>query len=561
MKQTKLKTLLATGFGLALLLLLIVGTVALLVTRSLTADMEDVTGRRMPLVNSYSELYLGALSARANVLQLFSLRTPSAETTATLDNLIQLRKNGWIELDNILSTIATFPLYSERPRREFNEVQAAYSAWRDAYPPLDDNLKMLAQASRSGDVMAYHQAYEQLAILYPTVLPATGRLGIAIDTARDSQIAFANEGAVAASRRAHTSSVTIIGLMIGGALLSVLIGVGIYRNVMRQVGGEPSYASDILYAVANGDLTIEAKLRTGDTSSMLYMLQTMVSKLRTLIDTISSSSNHIAAASEQLSATSDSIASSSENQSQAASSMAASVEEMTVSINHVADSANEANQLAQQSGTAARDGAQTILVVVTDINNVAKGVSSAAENIEELGTQSREISSVVNIIKDVADQTNLLALNAAIEAARAGEQGRGFAVVADEVRKLAERTAASTEHISRIVAKIGTGTEQAVQNMQRQSQNVKASVELSNQAGQSIDKIRDSSQNVVNAVGEISLALSEQSSASTLIAQNVEKIATMSEDNTLAVQQAAHAARDLTLRAAELQDVVSRFKV
>jgi methyl-accepting chemotaxis protein len=561
MKQTKLKTLLGAGFGLVLLLLLIVGIVSVLSARSLTADLHDLTTRRIPVVNGYGDFYINALGIRANTLQLFSLRSPSPETTTTLDNLSQLNEKRWAELDRIINLLAGFPRHSAEVRRQFDEVQAAFGAWRKLFSPLDANLRRFVTASRNGDAAAYRQAYEELETLYPTILPASVRLATAIDSARNTQIQHADQDADAATSNAQTGSIVIISLMLGGTVLSVLIGVGIYRGVMRLVGGEPSYASDILQAVASGDLTAQAQLHPGDTTSMLYMLQVMVSKLRALVDTISSNSNHIAAASEQLSATSDSIATSSENQSQAAASMAASVEQMTVSINHVADSANIANQLAQQSGAAACDGAQTIRDVVADIGRVAQDVSSAAANVEELGSHSHEIASVVSIIKDVADQTNLLALNAAIEAARAGEQGRGFAVVADEVRKLAERTASSTEDISRIVTKISLGTEHAVQTMQHQSENVKTTVELSGHAGQTIDKINHASQQVVDAVAEISLALSEQSSASTLIAQNVEKIATMSEDNTLSVQQAAQAAHDLTVRAAELQEVVSRFKV
>ncbi|MCL2590617.1 MAG: methyl-accepting chemotaxis protein, partial [Betaproteobacteria bacterium] len=59
----------------------------------------------------------------------------------------------------------------------------------------------------------------------------------------------------------------------------------------------------------------------------------------------------------------------------------------------------------------------------------------------------------------------------------------------------------------------------------------------------------------------ISLALSEQSSASSEIAKNVEYIATMSEDNTSAVREVAHATHALSDRAAQLQETVGRFRL
>jgi methyl-accepting chemotaxis protein len=167
----------------------------------------------------------------------------------------------------------------------------------------------------------------------------------------------------------------------------------------------------------------------------------------------------------------------------------------------------------------------------------------------------------VNVIKEIADQTNLLALNAAIEAARAGEQGRGFAVVADEVRKLAERTAKSTQEIAGMIGKIQNSTREVVASMESSVGRVSSGVDLANQAGQSITQIKNESTRVAQVVGNISDALREQSEASRSIAQNVEKIAQMSEENSAAVLQTANAAGHLEKLALSLQNTISRFKV
>ena len=141
-----------------------------------------------------------------------------------------------------------------------------------------------------------------------------------------------------------------------------------------------------------------------------------------------------------------------------------------------------------------------------------------------------------------------------------GEQGRGFAVVADEVRKLAERTGNSTKEIGEMVAKIQNGTRSAVSSMQDGVRQVSNGVELANQAGDSINRIRDGALRVTVVVNGISDSISEQSMASNEIAQKLEVIAQMSEESAAAVRQTADAARQLQALSSSLRQTVAQFK-
>ena len=168
---------------------------------------------------------------------------------------------------------------------------------------------------------------------------------------------------------------------------------------------------------------------------------------------------------------------------------------------------------------------------------------------------------MVNVIKEIADQTNLLALNAAIEAARTGEQGRGFAVVADEVRKLAERTSLSTQEIASTVEKIQSGTRNAVQSMVAGVDQVRSGMALAEQAGASIIEIQTGAQRVVGVANDITNSLREQNTASTEIARNVEKIATMVEANNASAELAATAAHQLEQLAQGLSTSIGSFRL
>jgi methyl-accepting chemotaxis protein len=349
------------------------------------------------------------------------------------------------------------------------------------------------------------------------------------------------------------------GLLIGGFIAISLTLVS--RNLIRTLGGDPLYASQITRRIAAGDLTTEVECAAGDTSSVLAGMKEMQQTLRTMINEIVRGAEQLSSASEQLLHASEDVAARSRQQSESASAMAAAVEEMTVSIDQVAENAREAHTISVHAGDLSSKGAHVIQNAAAEMHNISEAVQSSSAIIEDLGRQSDQITSIVNTIKEIADQTNLLALNAAIEAARAGEQGRGFAVVADEVRKLAERTTLSTAEIAGMVGKIQNGTRNAVSSMETGVVQAGKGVDLASQAGTSITEIRDGSVRVMEVVNSISDSIREQGTVSSEIAKNIERIAQMSEESANAIQNTTNAARHLQQLSSGLHNSVSRFKL
>ncbi|HEG1481734.1 TPA: PAS domain-containing protein [Campylobacter lari] len=158
------------------------------------------------------------------------------------------------------------------------------------------------------------------------------------------------------------------------------------------------------------------------------------------------------------------------------------------------------SELAEQNDNLTQEGDSVIENTVQNIQSIADMMNNSSNLVSSLNEQSEEIKNIIQTISDIADQTNLLALNAAIEAARAGEHGRGFAVVADEVRNLAERTGHSVNEITTTINSIRNVTAEVVQSIKDGLSGVNQSVDLAKEARECMEKIRNSSAQVAQAM-------------------------------------------------------------
>jgi methyl-accepting chemotaxis protein len=342
--------------------------------------------------------------------------------------------------------------------------------------------------------------------------------------------------------------------------VAIFIGLGITRNVLRQLGGEPKDVANVVNTMAAGDFSQQPRdvPVQGSLLSHAYQMQSSLGKMVTLIKTqakqLEDMAHSLAVAAKQIT---DNV----NHESDAVSSMAAAIEEMSVSTSHISDQGGNARQIADTSRNNAEQGTQVVDKTVAGLLTTAQEIQAASAEVSRLGEDATRIVNVVKVIKEIADQTNLLALNAAIEAARAGEQGRGFAVVADEVRKLAERTGNATSEINQMSGKINEMVSHALDSMAKVVETTRQGVADAETVQSSIASIRQSFGEVANVIDDISAALVEQNVASSDLAKNTENVAQMSEENSGAAQSLLSLAKDLEAKAVEVRDAVAIFKV
>ena len=271
------------------------------------------------------------------------------------------------------------------------------------------------------------------------------------------------------------------------------------------------------------------------------------SQLSTGADEVSGRSNTVAVAAEEMSSNMNSVAAATEEASTNVSLVATSAEEMTAVINEIAQSSEKASVITGEALSQSR---------------------SASDSVDELGKAAKDIGKVTESISEISEQVNLLALNATIEAARAGEAGKGFAVVANEIKDLARQTAEATGEIREKIEGIQNSTEKTVTRIEQIS---KVSSEVNDIVATIATAVEEQSvttreiaNNVVQAsqgIQEVTENVAQSSTVSQEIARDIAEVNQEANEMSNSSSQVNMSAEELSKLAAQLKEMVGRFKV
>ena len=315
-------------------------------------------------------------------------------------------------------------------------------------------------------------------------------------------------------------------------------------------------------STGDGDLQRRIDVKGSDGIDILgRIFNSFIEKLQSIMSQVINDSSNLVDVASHLNSISASSNNSALQQQGQIEQVATAMNEMSATATEVANNARAAANAAETADGDVNSGMVVVEKTVTSINSLASEVERANGVIRTLQSDSEEIGSVLDVIRGIAEQTNLLALNAAIEAARAGEQGRGFAVVADEVRTLASRTQESTAEIQKMIERLQSGANDAVDVMEESHIQAKNSVEQASKTGEALKKITAA----VNTINQMNLQISDAAEQQTSVAHEIDvslnQINQASHESVSNAGEASQESENLNQLASHLQELMKQFKV
>ena len=511
MGNLKIGTRLYAGFGVLLLLILLVVGLALNRLAALEGAAKAIAENALPSVQEANHLNTLISDFRIFEMQhaLSIEEGAKQDIEKVLDATQALIKASRERYEPLISSDEEKRLYEE------------FGKFRTKYLDLHKDIK---DYSRRNDATGAAMLLDAESKAMFERSKAT--LQKMIDLNRDAADAQIKEADATYAAARNTLGASLLLALVFGVVIATVIT----RSITRPLG-QALLAAE---AVSSGNLSEPINSTSQDeVGKLLQAMQGMQDSLVRVVTQVRQGSEGVASASSEIAQGNHDLSARTESQASALEETAASMEELNSAVKQNADNARQANQLATNASTVAVQGGE----VVGQVVDTMKGINEA----------SRKIADIISVIDGIAFQTNILALNAAVEAARAGEQGRGFAVVASEVRSLAGRSAEAAKEIKMLI--------------NASVERVEQGTALVDKAGTTMTEVVSSIRRVTDIMGEISAASHEQSAGVNQIGEAVTQMDQATQQNAALVEEMAAAASSLKSQANDLVQVVSVFKL
>jgi methyl-accepting chemotaxis protein len=360
---------------------------------------------------------------------------------------------------------------------------------------------------------------------------------------------------------ANSAQATKSTIIYGTIIAFVLVGISgtlIQRSITVPLGNFVAFVD----RVGKGDLTQQAVVVSNDEVGVLGNgMNLMVAGLKNVNGQIASVTENMNAASAQILASAKQQASSTKEQAATVQEITSTMQEISQSGSQIVAKAKEVAGVAEQATSASASGMNAVQNTNRTMEAIREQVEEVAENIVALSEKTQAVGEIISTVNEIAEQSNLLALNATIEAADAGDEGCRFSVVASEMKNLADQAKECTVHVRKILGEIQKAintsvmlTEEAVKRVESGKQQAEVSENV-------IRLISSSTEESIQAFQQIIGATNQQQVGLEQVAQGMKDIDLAAQQNATGTGQLEQAVVSLSAMSRQLQTAVACYKV
>ncbi len=559
MKNLKISGKLTIGFGVVIIMLIVLGFSAFVGLRNLNLVINQYSEKTLP-----NTKYIWQMQRDLVSVERFLTQAIASTDYNQVQNLIQKAKSEYQALSDSIEAYRANMRTDPALLKEFEDILSQGAGYRD----------------QIYNILGKEQTPENAASAYlifdNNYLPILDKAIESINKISDAVDELATHQKDDANSQMYFSKNLVFFILVIGVIFAIIIGLLIRKSIlvpvkeienvakemsMGNLGSQLNYQSkdelgvmaeslrqalsmlkmyidDIAYAM--GEFANNSFVLTKPKESFVGDFQVIEASINKVTRNMTDTLSQIRIAADQVSSGSEQVSFGAQALAQGATEQASSIEELSASINEIS---NQVKQNARNSSRA-NDMSGQAADAIQASNHQMELLTTA---MNEINVKSSEIRKIIKTIEDIAFQTNILALNAAVEAARAGEAGKGFAVVADEVRNLAGRSADAAKNTTALIE----DSVHAINN----------GVGLTNATAEDMVNAVNLVRETTALIADITEASQEQSGSISQVTLGIDQISSVVQTNSATSQESAAASEELSGQASLLKELVGKFRL
>lgn len=250
----------------AVAILIVVGVVGVYQTRSVATNLELVNNKTLPGVAALNAAETSYLRLRFLAVRLLSITDP-----------------------------AQIPLENDKIKAAQANIEKAFALYEKEFTKDDADKQLLAAEKTT--LQSYMQALQKfmnhvqrhetekaVEVSIKEAAPANAKFEAALDAHLEYNKKSAAELQKSSAENARRGMIISWILIIFGAAVTIILGIVLARNVLRQIGGEPDAVMKVANEIANGNLSINLEVKTGDQTSVVAAMQRVILAVRAMAE-------------------------------------------------------------------------------------------------------------------------------------------------------------------------------------------------------------------------------------------------------------------------------------